>query len=169
VPSVAPSVPSLVLLGEDGASLPLDAALRGHPATVITFCSAHCPCQRAHDARLRDLIAKDTPRGVGFLVVDSEEGAAKDLDAEESRARGYPIWRDDGGKLARALDAEYATYSVVVDGAGKVLYRGGFDSDKSHLRDDRVTYLEDAVDDVVGQRPVRRAEAKAFGCSLQLR
>jgi hypothetical protein len=167
--SIVPSVPSLVLHGTDDASLSVGTALREHAATVIVFFSASCPCQRAHDARLRDLITQDSPRGVGFLVVDSEESATAALDAEESRVRGYPIWRDDGGKLARALDAEYATYSVVVDASGKVLYRGGFDSDKSHLRDDRASYLADAIDDVVERRPIRRAEAKALGCTLQLR
>jgi hypothetical protein len=167
--SVVPSVPWLVLHGANDASLPLDATLREHAATVIVFFSATCPCQRAHDVRLRDLIASDAPRGVGFLVVDSEESATAALDAAESRARGYPIWLDHGGKLARALDAEYATYSVVVDARGNVLYRGGFDSDKSHLRDDRASYLADAIDDVLERRPVRRAEAKTLGCSLQLR
>ena len=73
------------------------------------------------------------------------------------------------GMLLLPLDAEYATYSVVVDASGKVLYRGGFDSDKSHLRDDRASYLADAIDDVLGRRPIRRAEAKTLGCTLQLR
>jgi hypothetical protein len=168
-PAKAPPLASLVLHGTDGARVSLDAALRAHPVTVVTFFSAHCPCQRAHDARLRALIAMDQTRDVGFLVVDSEQSTTPDDDKEEARLRGYPILLDDAGKLARALDAEYATYSVVLDGAGNVLYRGGFDSDRAHLRDDRAAYLADAIDDVLARRPVRRAEAKALGCTLQLR
>jgi hypothetical protein len=159
----------VVLHGTDGAALDLDRTLHEHPATVIVFFAAHCPCQRAHDGRLRELIEKENARGLGVLVVDSEVSATAVKDAEESSARGYPIWRDDAGKLARAFGAEYATYSVVVDGAGNVVYRGGFDSDRTHLRDDRARYLEDAIDDVALGRPVRRAEAKALGCSLELR
>jgi hypothetical protein len=168
-PSVVPTVPSVVLHGTDGATLPLDTALREHPVTVITFFSAHCPCQRAHDARLRALIAKDAPLGAGFLMVDSEESATAASDADESRERGYPIWLDDAGKLARALDAEYATYSVVVDSTGNVLYRGGFDADTTHLRDDSPHFLADAIDDALAKRPVRRPEAKALGCTLQVK
>jgi hypothetical protein len=169
VAGVPSSVPSVVLHGTDGARLPLDAALHQHPVTVITFFSADCPCQRAHDARLRALIAEDAPLGVGFLVVDSEERATAATDADESRQRGYPIWLDDAGRLARALGAEYATYSVVVDAVGKVLYRGGFDADRTHLRDDSPRFLADAVDDARAGRPIRRPEAKALGCSLQVK
>jgi hypothetical protein len=168
-PPRPPSVVPVVLRSTDGAAVALDEVVRSHPLTAITFFSVHCPCQRAHDARLRDLMAKYAPLGVGFLVVDSEESGTRAADAAEARERGYPIVLDDAGALARALDAEYATYSVLVDHDGHVLYRGGFDSDKSHLRENRATYLADAIDDVLAHRPLRRAEAKTLGCTLELR
>jgi len=160
---------SLVLHDIQGAPQPLDAALQAHRFTVVTFFSSHCPCQRVHDARIRDLIAKEAPLGVGFLVVASEESATVSAAADESRERGYPIVLDDAGKLARAVDAEYATYSVVLDQDATVRYRGGFDSDRSHLTDDRTPYLAEALDDLLAGRPVRHAETKALGCTLELR
>jgi Redoxin len=168
-PARAPVVSRVTLHATDGAAIPLDAALREHRLTVVTFFSAHCPCQRAHDVRLRELIAAESPRGVGFLVVDSERTASVADDSREAASRGYPIMLDDGGSLARALDAEYSTYSVILDPAGNVVYRGGFDSDKTHLRDDRKAYLSDALDDALSGRPIARAEAKALGCTLELR
>jgi hypothetical protein len=168
-PSRSPAVVPVVLHATDGRAAPLAAELRAHRLTVVTFFSAHCPCQRAHDVRLRALVAKETGRGVGFVIVDSEESATLASDGAEAQARGYPIVLDDEGQLARALGAEYATYAVLLDHDGKILYRGGFDSDKSHLRDDRTAYLEEAIDDALAGRPPRRAEAKAFGCTLQLR
>jgi len=167
-PGHAPAVTSVVLRSTDGAPLALDAALRAHALTVITFFSADCPCQRAHDARLRELIARDTPRDVAFLVVDSEESATPARDSDEAKARGYPIVLDDAGKLARSLDAEYATYSVVVDRDGKVLYRGAFDSDRVHLREGRAAFVDDALNDLLAGRPVRKTDTKTLGCTLQL-
>jgi hypothetical protein len=166
VPSRAPA--AVVLRGTDGAVHPLEADLHAHPVTVVSFFSAHCPCQAAHDERLRALIAANAPRGVGFLVVDSEESASPDRDAAESRARGYPIVLDDRGALARALGAEYATYSVILGSDGAVLYRGGFDSDRTHLTLGRTPLLAQALSDVLDGRAPRQAETKALGCALEL-
>jgi hypothetical protein len=167
-PARAPTVGQLTVRSTDGTAIPLDTVLRDHQLTVVSFFSAQCPCQRAHDVRLRELRETYAPRGVGFLVVDSERTSTPTADAEEARRRSYPIVLDDGGRLARSLAAEYATYSVILNPRGDVIYRGGIDSDRSHLRDTRVAYLADALDDALAGRPVRLPEAKALGCALEL-
>ena len=113
------------------------------------FFSADCPCFRAHEARLAALARAYEPRKVRFLLVDSEVDASLERDAVLSRERGLgiPIVIDANAVLADALAAEYATYSVVLDRAGTVRFRGGIDSDKSHLRADATPYLGDALDD----------------------
>ncbi len=138
--------------------------------TVVEFFSIHCPCQAKHDERLRALASAYAPRGVSFVAVDSEVGATVERDRNEATRRGYPypILIDAHGEVARALDADYATYSVLVDANGRVPYSGGIDSDKSHLRDDATPYLRDAIDDALARRPMRRREAKTLGCSLEL-
>jgi hypothetical protein len=167
-PPVVATPHGLVLYAADGTPRPLDRELASRPLTVVTFFSNHCPCQRVHDARMRDLIAKESAKGVGFLVVDSERDRTLADDAAESRARGYPIVLDDEGRLAKALDAEYATYSVVLGRDGEVLYRGGFDSNKSRLSEGRERYLEEAVDALVEGRPPKHAVTEALGCTLEV-
>jgi peroxiredoxin len=136
---------------------------------VLFFFANHCPCQAAHDARLRDLYALYHARGVDFLAVDSEIGASAPRDAAEAAARAYPfpILIDQGGSLARRLGAEYATEAFVIDRAGAVQYHGGIDSDKLHLHADATPFLREALDDLIADRPPRRAEGKALGCALE--
>ena len=162
------SFPNQSLAGTDGqphALIDPNAKL-----TVVEFFSIHCPCQREHDQRLRDLASAYAARGVTFVAVDSEVGATIERDRNEAtlRAYPYPILIDDHGTVARALAADYATYSVLVNHDGQVLYSGGIDSDKSHLQDDAAPFLRDAIDDALAGRPLRRTEAKALGCSLEL-
>ncbi len=174
-PAVAPASPTppstgiagIVLRALDGTAVPFDDALQKHPVTVVSFFSASCPCQRAHDARIKALAALEASRDVGFLVVDPERKTTPDEDAAEAHSRGYPILRDPAGALAARLGAEYATFSVVLDRAGRVLYRGGIDSDKTHLRDDATPFLANAVDDALAGRPVREPSTKSFGCVLE--
>jgi peroxiredoxin len=152
-----------------GAEVPLvDPNAR---ATVLEFFSAHCPCQTAHDARLRDLAARYAAQGIAFRAVSSESSLDRDGEADEAAKRRYPfpLVHDDHAALAHALGAEYATYTVVVAADGRVLFRGGIDSDKRDLHTDARAYLDDALADIVAGRPVARAEAKTLGCALQVR
>ena len=167
----APRVPSVRLESSGGTPEDFPANLASAPWTVLVFYSADCPCFKAHEARLRSLHDRYTPRGVRFLLVDSESGASLAPAAGSSRdpALPMPLVTDPDAVLSSGLGAEYATYSVLLDPNGEVRYRGGLDSDKSHLREDATFYLRDALDDVLAGRNPRRTEAKALGCPLQTR
>jgi peroxiredoxin len=162
------SIPEIALPGTDGAVHALvDPGAR---LTVIVFFSARCPCQAQHDARLRELASAYSERGVAFVAVDSEVDAGLARDHDEAARRGYafPILVDAGGSVARALHAEYATYTLIVDREARVVYVGGIDSDKRHLTSGATPYLRDALDDALAAKPLRRAEGKTLGCALLL-
>ncbi|APR83018.1 Hypothetical protein A7982_08367 [Minicystis rosea] len=149
----------------------IDALVHPGRFTVVTFFSASCPCQRAHDDRLRALFDRYHARGVDFVAVDAEADAAPSRDTSEARARSYPfpLVSDPEGRLADALGAEYATYTVLLDDKGHVRFRGGIDSDKSHLTDDAKPWLRDAIERVLAGRDPDPAEAKTLGCALRRR
>src|SRR5262249_9230239 len=155
----------VTLAGTDGASHALRRAPPGARATVITFFSAHCPCQRAHDERLVALASRYGPSGVAFLAVDSEADSSLAADVAEAKARRlpFPILSDPTGAVANAFGAQCATYSVLVDTTGRILYRGGIDSDKNHVHADATPYLAIAIDQWLAGRTPDPAESKAFG------
>lgn len=157
-----------VLEGTDGRPHPVPST--DGSLTVLEFFSATCPCQAAHDERLRSIAADYAARGVALLAVDSEVDANVDRDRAEAARRRYPfpVVVDPGGVIARAYRAEFATYTVIMDRAGDVLYRGGIDSDKRHLHPDATFFLRDALDDALAGHPVRRPEGRTLGCALML-
>lgn len=165
----AASLPSSPLVRPDGETVNTRALVAGSPFTVMIFFSTHCHCLDQHEDRLKALHEQYGPRGVQFIMIDSEVGASPERDRAEALRRGYPfpILDDRSARLADGLHAEYATFSVVVDREGRVVYRGGIDTDKTHLRDDATPYLRDAIDDVLAGRPPRIAEGKTLGCALE--
>jgi peroxiredoxin len=167
-PSLGRTLPLRALAGTDGAPHPIepDGTAR---FTVLVFFADHCPCQAAHDARLRDLYARYHPRGVEVFAVDSEVSATLERDRAEATKRAYPfpILIDPEGSLARSLGAVYATETFVVDRGATVRYHGGIDSDKRELHDGAVPFLRDALDDLLANLSPRRAESKSLGCALQ--
>jgi hypothetical protein len=167
--AVTAEVPSVPLVGEGGEIFDARAVAGSARLTVFVFFSPDCRCLTVHEPRLRALFERDRFRGVQFFMVDSEVGGSLGRDAAEARQRGYPfpILLDRGGELADALDAKYASYAVVFDSSARVRYRGGIDSDRTHLHDQATNYLADAVDDLLADREPRVAEGKTLGCALQ--
>jgi len=164
----APAVDLTALLADSAAGHQLSAP--GAPrATVLVFFSPRCDCLAAHEPRLNQLYGRYRARGVVFAVVDSESRGSVEGDAAEAARRGYPfpILRDRQGHLAAALGARFASESVLLDAAGRLRYRGGIDSDGTHLHASAEPYLQDAIDDLLAGRAPRRAEAPVLGCLLQ--
>jgi hypothetical protein len=162
--------PTITLAATSGETATYPRDLAGARFTVFVFFAKSCPCFGAHDARLRALADKFGSRGVRFVIVDPEVGRTVQDDALAIQGRNLPgpVFLDAGAQLASRVGAVYATYSVVVDASGQIRYRGGIDSDKSHLRSDNTPYLADALDDLTAGRQPRRAEGKTLGCALQM-
>jgi len=165
-----PSSPKdIVLTTADGARGELSTLAARAPFTVVVFISAECPCLHAHLGRLRELANTFGPRGVQFLAVDSEVGAspARAKETQADLELPFPVLVDPGARLAEAFGAEYATFTVIVDRALNVRYRGGIDSDKRKMHDGATPYVREALDDLLAGRPPRRTEGKALGCVLR--
>ncbi len=154
-----------------GPSAEVTALGKDARVLVVTFFSPTCPCQAAHDARLRALADVYAARGVRFVAIDAEADATPARDREEAARRGYsfPILADPRGTLADRLGADVATYSVVFDASGRARYRGGIDSDWTHPTDRAEPWLRDAIDAVLRDEPPRLTEHKALGCALRRR
>lgn len=166
LPSV--NIPRATFVDTAGATTTLPDDFARSQLTVVVFYADHCPCFRVHEERLRALARDYGPRGVRVLYVDSEVSASAERDARAATERGLsPIVLDPGAKLADALDAEYASYTVVFDATGRLRYRGGIDSDKNRLHADVQAFVRDALDDLLAGREPRRTEGKTLGCALQ--
>jgi len=157
-----------VTLGEAGRAMGLEQQVRSHKLTVVTFFAASCPCFAAHAARLRALAEELGPRGVQLLVVDSERHRSGEVVPSVVSGTSLPIWRDDGGRLARLLGAKFATETFVFDASGALRYRGGIDSDRKYLSDHPRQALREALLGLLAGNAPELVTAKALGCALRL-
>jgi peroxiredoxin len=166
----APAVPALTLVDTAGGTTTLPDDLAHAKVTVVVFYADHCPVFGAHEERLRQLARAYADRGVRMILVDSEVSATAERDAHAASEHRLPaIVLDPGARLADALGADYATFTVVFDAHGRARYRGGFDADKERLHDDAEAYVKNAVEDLLADREPRKPEGKTLGCALQKR
>ena len=169
-PRSLPESAGIVLARSNGAPYDIATEVARNRFTVFVFYSEDCPCMSAHEPRLERVRAEYAPRGIDLVLVNSESGADAERDAREAKRRAYslPLLTDPGSRLAKALNAEFATHTVVVDQRGRIRYSGGIDSDKNHLRPSATPYLRHALDDLLAGSEPRTPDREPLGCALRL-
>ena len=161
-------VPSAIVLRDPNGhdERVLEQAARA-PFYVLFFFSADCPVQKAHDERIRQIVEKYDRVAFGAVVSDIGADIAVERAAAADRRLGVPVFEDRGAALADALGVEYSTHTVVLDRAGRVLYSGGIDSDRTYLSLNAERWLERALDAALAGRPIEKAKTEPLGCPLR--
>jgi hypothetical protein len=149
--------------------VPLGELVKRSRLTVLFFFSAECPVQKAHDARVRELMSLYQAKGVSFAAVLSETGAdvAAERDAARRRGLTMPVLEDRGATLAEALGVEYSTHAVLLGADRRILYSGALDSDRTHMTSGAEPYLRNAIDATLAGEAVKKARVEALGCPLR--
>ena len=167
--ATTPDLAGLELRRGTAETIALPASLGAQRLTAVVFYAESCPCFAAHAGRLQAIMRELGPKGVRFLFVDSERHAAAARVPDVVPGLGAPLYRDVGGRLAKRLDAAYATETFVFDATGALRYRGGVDDDRRYLRASARPLLRDALAALLAGSAPPFSSTKALGCALRLR
>lgn len=140
---------------------------------VLAFTEVGCPIASKLAPRLERLAAEYRERGVRFLGIDACTHDSLETIAAESAELGrtYPVLKDARQELARALDARTSTEVFLLDGRGRLAYRGAVDDQYTlgaALPEPRNTWLVTALQAVLAGREPATSETEAPGCALTL-
>lgn len=147
------------------------------PATVVVFTCNHCPYALAWHERIAAVARDYAAHGVLVLNVNSNDAERYPRDsfaAMADRVRGAPdSWpmaylHDESQEVARAFGAQTTPDVFVVDGVGRLAYRGAPDGDWED-ESAGAAWLREALDDLIAGRPVARAQTTPVGCSVKWR
>ena len=139
--------------------------------TVVAFLGTECPLARLYGPRLQSLCDRYKDRGVQFLgVVSNVQDSPSEID-DYCKQYGieFSIAKDADQSIADAFQATRTPEVFVVDRDGAVRYQGRIDdqyepgvSRAAPTRHD----LRDAVEALVGGRPVAVAKTTGVGCLI---
>lgn len=158
-------VPEVVVKDLKGADRAL-STVKGKAGTVLYFFSADCPCVEAVQPRLHEIVLKYQKQGIEFVAIDgSPDDTAKDaLDkASDVRMVFMRILSDPEQKLVRTVGVIGATDCAVLDGEGRLVYRGTLDDG---LVKPTKPYLAPVLEALVTGKepPFRESAKKSYGC-----
>lgn len=163
-----------------GFDLPDTAGERWGPvggaATVVVFTCNHCPYALSWHDRLLAVARDYAGRGVRMLLVCSNDAeryprdsyeAMRDRVAAEGPWPAPYLW-DETQEVAAAYGATVTPEVFVLDGDGKLRYRGAPDGDHGDPAQD-AAWLREALEATLAGVPAEQPITQAQGCSIKWR
>lgn len=147
-------------------------------AVVLEWFNADCPYVVRHyeqDKTMTELQKKYKDKGVVWLAINSgkegQQGAGRDRNhrAVSEWKMDYPILLDPTTETAAAYGARTTPHMYVITSEGVLAYAGGIDNDsRGNMEDDeRINYVERALESVLNGSSVETATARPYGCAVK--
>jgi peroxiredoxin len=150
------------------------AKVAGPAGTLVVFTANGCPFAQAWEERIVNLGNTYGKKGVGVLLINSNNPAASKSDTFElmqarAKARGmtFPYAVDPESTLAQAFGAAKTPEAYLFDKGGQLVYHGTIDDNHEDAAKVTKPYLKDALDAVVAGKKPPAAETKSLGCGIK--
>ena len=166
-PAIGSTIEEFTLPDVDGAQRSLKS-LAGKNGTVLIFIAVQCPVSNAYNERMAKLAEDYKAKGIAVIGINSnvaEDAAAVKAHAAEHKL-SFPILKDPGNKIADKLGASVTPEAYFLDANNKLLYHGRIDNSRNPAQIE-TSDLRNALDAALGDKPVEKTEAKAFGCTIK--
>jgi hypothetical protein len=142
-------------------------------ANVLFFVTSDCPVSNQYAPEINRICAAYSPKGIHCAVVyEDVKIAAADVrrHLDEHGLRTVDAAIDADGSLAARLNATITPEAFVVDHSGATRYRGRIDNFYVAFGRSRqvvtVHDLRDALDALVGGKPVATPSTEPIGCYI---
>jgi thiol-disulfide isomerase/thioredoxin len=148
------------------------AGWKDSQAVAVVFLGTECPINNDYLPELARLHEAYSGKGVKFVGVNSnsQDTPAKVADHARRHAVPFPVVKDAGNKVADQFAAKRTPEAFLLDGSGKVLYRGRIDDQFGigYRRPGKPTRrdLACAIDEVLAGKAVSKPTTEVAGCFI---
>lgn len=144
---------------------------------IVVFTSNHCPFARAYEDRIIALHSKFASQGFPVIAINpSDPGTHQDDTFEKMKERaqsknyGYSYLVDDSQQVAKAFGAGRTPQVYVLQKSGAkyiVKYIGMIDDNPQDASGVKKHYVDEAVSNLAGGKPVVTTITKPVGCAIK--
>jgi len=173
---VGQTAANFTLISESGAPVSLTDFTSGK-AVVVVFVNKNCPNSRLYEKRMSDLAAAYANKGVTFMFINPtislELGGtqAKALaDKVMAEPANLPLLPDPEQKVSLQFGATKTPEAFLLqnqNGTFVLKYKGAIDDNPQLETSVRQTYLLNALDAVLANKPIALTEKRATGCMIK--
>jgi peroxiredoxin len=164
--AVGSSVENFKLPDTTGAERSLND-LKGKNGSVLVFVSAQCPVVKLNNERISQFAADFAAKGINVIGINSNASESPDwVRSHANEHYKFPVLIDKGNVIADKLGANVTPETYYLNEKNVLIYHGAIDNSRSGFGITE-NYLRDAVDATLSGKPVTKATANAFGCSIK--
>lgn len=144
----------------------------GKRAVVLFFATTDCPLANGYVPEMNRIQQAYGSRGVAFYAVQGDATIARAEVARHAKEFGYtfPYLFDPEESLATYTGATTVPEAAVLSPRGELLYLGRIDNRQEDFGKQRPQATEldlrDALDAVLGGKPVPHPRTKSLGCAI---
>jgi thiol-disulfide isomerase/thioredoxin len=165
------AMPEATLPDVDGQHLDLQAYAGGSPLLVVFVCN-HCPYVRHVEQLLADIVKVD---GLRTIAINSNDASEYPEDGPEGMREqiiragwSFPYVIDESQDVARAFRAACTPDFFLYDKAGRLAYRGAFDTSTPKNGEPLDGHLlREAISKVLAGEPVPEPHRPSMGCGIK--
>lgn len=173
---IGDSVSDFRLKNFDGKSISL-SDYRGSKGVILIFDCNTCPYSKAYNDRIIALHKTYSSKGFPVVTINPNDGEQSPGDSFQemvARAKGkkydFPYLLDESQQVARAFGATNTPHVFVLrrDGSNFIVsYIGAIDNNPRDGSKAERKYVEEAVNALLGGKPVSTEKTKAVGCGIK--
>ncbi len=166
-PAIGTTIDDFKLPDADGAEHSLKS-LTGKNGAIIIFVATKCPVSNAYNDRMEKLAQDYKTKGINVIGINSNntEPASEVKSHAGEKHLTFTILKDDGNKIADRLGATRTPEAYAIDPSGKLVYHGRIDNSQN-TANITANDLREALDEVLGGKPVTKTGGAAFGCTIK--
>jgi peroxiredoxin len=147
------------------------ASFKDRKALVVVFVGTECPLANLYIPTLVELHKEYDPKGVQFVLINSNygDGFVQVAAHAQERELPFPVLKDFDHRAADAFGAKRTPEAFVLDAGRVIRYHGRIDDQYGlDFRREKPTHrdLKDALDAVLAGKPVATAQTEAPGCVI---
>jgi peroxiredoxin len=137
---------------------------------VLEWTNEECPFVQHHynDTDTMIKLAKSHP-DVVWLAIDSSANRTPAMLTAwiEKEKIPYPVLSDQDGSVGKLYEAKTTPHLFIISPEGNVVYQGAIDNDPRGRKKTKQNFVEKALTELEGGKPVTEAKTKPYGCSIK--
>jgi thiol-disulfide isomerase/thioredoxin len=176
-PAVGQTVSNFSLENATSGSVYSLGSDRNSEAVVLIFTSNYCPYAKLYDNRVAGLVNEYSSGEVQFVMINpnnpqrtAKESKANMVKKVQRMGVSVPYLMDYDQKIADLFGVRKVPEAFVlknIRGSFVTVYNGAIDDNPQVASDVSKHYLQQAIDAVLGNRPVKMKETRPTGCLIK--
>jgi peroxiredoxin len=153
------------------------AGLKGNKGAIVVFTCNHCPFAKMYEDRIVALDKKYASKGYPVVAINPNDVTQEPDDSfdnmkkrAEEKGFTFPYLVDETQQIAKTYGATRTPHVYLLQRNGdkyKVAYIGAIDDNHKDAAAVQKKFLENAIDNLLNNKPVETNFTKAVGCTIK--